>query len=145
MNMRSRWDKLFHTDMEAKAAAAGSLSPSLSFCDRSPRRDKIYCIRCYECNSQFTSSCGKDFKLKSSDTNYITDQCNRCLKRITRTQTNITVYSRECSRATVDNCITISTQEEQCFCDTDLCNKSSSMTVTIATVIINTMLFFILK
>ncbi|VDI26288.1 Hypothetical predicted protein [Mytilus galloprovincialis] len=102
-------------------------------------------IRCYECTSQFTSSCGKDFKLKSSDTNYITDdQCNRCLKRIT-IQPNIKVYSRECSKATVDNCNTISAQEEQCFCDTDLCNKSSTMTVTVTTLIINIMLFYILK
>ncbi|XP_063412168.1 uncharacterized protein LOC134694971 [Mytilus trossulus] len=106
---------------------------------------EIESIRCYECTSQFTSSCGKDFKLKSSDTNYITnDQCKRCLKRIT-IQPNITVYSRECSGATVDGCNTVSPQEEQCFCQTDLCNKSSNMTVTIATVIINTMLFFILR
>ncbi|XP_076088224.1 uncharacterized protein LOC143058637 [Mytilus galloprovincialis] len=119
----------------------------------------VQSIKCYECSSQINpSSCGKDFKLKSSDTNYIIDKCDRCLYRITRNERNVTEYSRECSAADVDGCITTSPQEEQCFCQTDLCNrwspltapadlynKSSSMTAAIATVIINTLLFSTFK
>lgn len=77
---------------------------------------------------------------------------------IKKKKNHISEYSRECSAADVDGCITTSPQEEQCFCQTDLCNrwspltapadlynKSSSMTAAIATVIINTLLFSTFK
>ncbi|XP_053374321.1 uncharacterized protein LOC123532034 [Mercenaria mercenaria] len=100
-------------------------------------------IQCYNCNSQSQRDvCGADFKLTSSDTIFIVDDCHFCNKYHF---SNDGVYIRNCTKKTpgriqfkfgCEEAKVSGTTVETCSCSDNLCNGAISRLAAVPAIIL---------
>ncbi|XP_060592141.1 uncharacterized protein LOC132746882 [Ruditapes philippinarum] len=88
-------------------------------------------IRCFACDSSADGDiCGTSFKMTSSNTSYIVDNCDYCSQYHF---SNDRVIIRSCAKTTglrvtagCDSCKLSGVRVRACYCDDDLCNSAVS-------------------